>query len=374
MAIQAKRFEFLDKETNVGINDFINTEDSDIRNIEMPDFKEVAATISDFITPLNAALGQGGDALSDAMGSALSGVDTTGYDTKSLFRETNDLMGLMADIGNMPSKLLDGLLSNLFPNGGQTKNLAKNLFKVCKSAGGNFGSMRPFDVGMNCGGRGLSSNNSNCQASGVAGLLQNLTNGLFGDGFSDINALINAAAMIAMASYGANLCGGFKAGVSMLGGNKNAINRVGAMALSSLATTHGLRGMIDVVNNTDSQMIGSIVPNGAKNTFGNPNLGDKYDDTYLQGQFGIDKRDNDMIYTSVYDTASLLDNDWNTNNGMSSLSNIIDSSLTDVKTNTGMSRVMETSLGNTRLSIDDLNNTNFQPMEDFSAAYVSYNI
>ncbi len=30
MAIQAKRFEFLDKETNVGINDFINTEDSDI--------------------------------------------------------------------------------------------------------------------------------------------------------------------------------------------------------------------------------------------------------------------------------------------------------------------------------------------------------
>lgn len=371
MAIQAKRFEFLDKETNLGINDFIGTEDSAIRNIELPDFKEVASTLSDFITPLAGSLGSDGG-MSAAMTSALSGVDTTGFDVGSMFRETNDLMGLMANIGGMPSKLLDGLLSNLFPGGGSTKNLAKNLFKVCRSAGGGFGSMRPFDTGMDCGGRGLSSNNRNCQAGGVANLLQNLTNGLFGNGFSDINALINAAAMIAMASYAANLCGGFSAALNMLGGNKSAINRVGAMVLSGLGSNHGLKGMVDIVNHTDSQMIGSMVPNSAKNTFGNPSISDDYDDTYLQGQFGVDKRDNDIIYTSVYDTADLLDKNWSRNNGMITLSNITNNSLSNIKTNSGMTKVMENSLRNNRLSINNLNKASFQPNEVISTGYVGY--
>ena len=375
MAIQAKRFEFLNQETHLGVSDFITAADSEIRNIELPDFKEATEAISDFISPLADALSEGKDALSDAIDNALGGIGATKDELKSFFRQTKDLMGLMADIGGMPNKLLDNLLGNLFPNGGMAKNLAKSLFKVCKSAGSGFGNMRPFDVGTDCNGKGLNTNNNNCKASGVANLLSTLTNGLYGQGFSNINSLINAAAMIATASYSANMCGGFAAASGMLGGNKNAINRVGAMMMGSLGATRGLKGMIDVANNTDSYLVGKIVPNSFKNLFGDPNIdNNKYNEAYIHGLFGVDGRDNDSIYDSMFDTAGLLNTTWDTNSGIPTLSNIVDSSINDVRTNSNTAGIMDSTISGSRLSINDLNTAAFKPNESLSTAYIGYSI
>lgn len=375
MAIQAKRFEFLNQETHLGVSDFITAADSEIRNIELPDFKEATEAISDFISPLADALSEGKDALSDAIDNALGGIGATKDELKDFFRQTKDLMGLMADIGNMPNKLLDNLLGNLFPNGGVAKNLAKSLFKVCKSAGSGFGNMRPFDVGTDCNGKGLNTNNNNCKANGVANLLSTLTNGLYGQGFSNINSLINAAAMIATASYSANMCGGFAAASSMLGGNKNAINRVGAMMLGSLGSTRGLKGMIDVANNTDSHLLGKIVPNSVKDLFGVSSIdNNKYNEAYIHGLFGVDGRDNDSIYDSMFDTAGLLNTTWDTNSGIPTLSNIVDSSINDVRTNSTTAGIMGSTISGSRLSISDLNTAAFKPNESLSTAYIGYSI
>ena len=375
MAVQAKRFEFLNQETHIGVSDFITAVDSEIRNIELPDFKEATEAISDFISPLADALSEGKDALSDAIDNALGGIGATKDELKDFFRQTKDLMGLMADIGNMPNKLLDNLLGNLFPNGGMAKNLAKNLFKVCKSAGSGFGNMRPFDVGMDCNGKGLNTNDNNCKANGVANLLNTLTDGLYGQGFSNINSLVNAAAMIATASYSANMCGGFAAASSMLGGNKNAINRVGAMMMGSLGATRGLKGMIDVANNTDSYLVGKIVPNSIKNLFGDPNIdNNKYNEAYIHGLFGVDGRDNDSIYDSMFDTAGLLNTTWDTNSGIPTLSNIVDSSINDVRTNSTTASIMGNTISGSRLSTTDLNSVAFKPNESLSTAYIGYSI
>ena len=375
MAIQAKRFEFLNQETHLGVSDFITAADSEIRNIELPDFKEATEAISDFISPMADALAEGKEALSEAIDNALGGIGATKDELKSFFRQTKDLMGLMADIGGMPNKLLDNLLGNLFPNGGMAKNLAKNLFKVCKSAGSGLGNMRPFDVGTDCNDRGLNTNNNNCKANGVANLLSTLTNGLYGQGFSNINSLINAAAMIATASYSANMCGGFAAASGMLGGNKNAINRVGAMMMGSLGATRGLKGMIDVANNTDSHLIGKIVPNSIKNLFGDPNIDNKkYNEAYVHGLFGVDGRDNDDIYDSMFDTAGLLNTTWDTNAGIPTLSNIVDSSINDVRTNSTTAGIMGSTISGSRLSISDLNSVTFKPNESLSTAYIGYSI
>jgi hypothetical protein len=281
----------------------------------------------------------------------------------------------MADIGNMPNKLLDNLLGNLFPSGGVAKNLAKNLFKVCKSAGSGFGNMRPFDVGTDCNGKGLNTNDNNCKANGVANLLNTLTDGLYGQGFSNINSLVNAAAMIATASYSANMCGGFAAASNMLGGNKNAINRVGAMMMGSLGATYGLKGMIDVANNTDSHLIGKIVPNSVKNLFGVSSIdNNKYNEAYIHGLFGVDGRDNDSIYDSMFDTAGLLNTTWDTNSGIPTLSNIVDSSINDVRTNSTTASIMGNTISGNRLSISDLTTAAFKPNESLSTAYIGYSI
>ena len=181
--------------------------------------------------------------------------------------------------------------------------------------------------------------------------------------------------MIATASYSANMCGGFAAASNMLGGNKNAINRVGAMMMGSLGTTYGLKGMIDVANNTDSHLIGKIVPNSVKNLFGDPNIDNKkYNESYLHGLFGLDGRDNDDVYDSMYDTAGLLNKDWDNSGGIPTLSNIIDSSLSDVRTNSTTSNIMSNTISGSRLSIGDLTTAAFKPNESLSTAYIGYSI
>ena len=88
----------------------------------------------------------------------------------------------------------------------------------------------------------------------------------------------------------------------------------------------------------------------------------------------MDGRDNDDIYDSMYDTAGLLNTTWDTNSGIPTLSNIVDSSINDVRTNSTTASIMGNTISGSRLSTTDLNSAAFKPNESLSTAYIGYSI
>lgn len=378
MTILAKRFDFLDKETNLGVSDFITAADSNIRNIEIPDIQEVSDTLSSFLSPINDVINQGGDGIDGAISNALSGIDLGDFSPSEFFRESKDLLGIMGDIAKMPSKLLDNLLDGLFPGGGIAKNLAKSIFKVCNSAGGGFGNMRPFDVGMDCNGNSLAGSKGNCKPSGISNLLDALTGGAYGKGSKDINALVNAVMGVALGSYDANMCGGFTAASSLLGDNKNALNRAGVLTMSGLSNKHNVRGMMDVLNTADPSNINIQNPSALKGLVGNPNVSENHygenGTKPFMNQFGVDSRGINSIYEGITAGAGLLDENWNkSNQGNLSLGKVTNSTLNKIEGNIGLSSLAANKLRSNNININNLNNVNRDMSDTLSIAFAALN-
>jgi hypothetical protein len=76
----------------------------------------------------------------------------------------------------------------------------------------------------------------------------------------------------------------------------------------------------------------------------------------------------------MYDTADLLNKNWDNSGGIPTLSNIIDSSLNDVRTNATTASIMGNTISGNRLSIGDLTTAAFKPNESLSTAYIGYSI
>jgi|JFJP01.1.fsa_nt_gi hypothetical protein len=374
MSILAKRFEFLDKETNLGINDFINVEDSNIRNIEIPDTKITTDTLSDFLFPVIDMSPIKKDAAAAA--NTLPAIDLKDIKANDFFRTTKELTGEITSISKMPNKLADSLLSDLFPDGGIAKKLAKDVFKNCNDAGNGFGNMRPFDLSSDCGGNNLIGSKGNCKPSGMSDLLDALTGGKYGKHFKNINGLINAVMGLAKGSYGANICGGFKASSSLLGTNKAAIDRAGLLTIASLVSTHQTKGMLDVLNTADPNKMSIQNPNMIKGLIGSPTIAaSQYGgngSSVFMNQFGVDSRNLDDIYNGITDGATLLNENWDKNSsGDLSLAKFTNSTLNKTTGNTGFNSLVTDNLKRNTVSSASLNSVNDNPMDTIGIAYAS---
>ena len=379
MAIPAVRFEFLNKETNKGLNDFVNVTDSEIRNITIPDVKEVTDKLESLLTPLNdldKLIKENTDLITkdfkDNLAKLTPNLDTSTVDFKELFRDAKGAVGLMGNIAKMPDKLFDGMLGEMFPNNPTAKSLAKSVFKVCNSMGNGMGNMRPFDANVDCNGKNAKGGGGDCKPSGISSILNALTGGAYGNAFKDINGLVNAIAALVTGSYKANLCGGFGASVGLLGGNKAAINRAGVMAMSGLSAVNSIKGGMDIINNTDSFNLKLQLPNAVKSFIGLPSIDENEYGldgmSKIKDQFGFDSRELSTAYGDVKGAASLLDTNWNKNDfGMTSICNIADTDLNNISINKGFSSLARNNLSDLPLSMNSLTSINNSIDDSFSA-------
>lgn len=377
MAIPNKRFEFLNKETNIGVSDFISVKDSAIRNITENDVIEVSDGLTDMMVSLDQAMQENKDiafaSIEDSIKDMNPNMDLGDYDLKGLFRETKDVLGLMGDMSRMPDKLMDGMLSGMFPGNNNAKILAKSVFKLCDTMGRGMGRMKPFDVDINCGNGNLKGSKGNCRPSGISGLLSALTGGALGKGMDGINGLINAIVIMATSAYKANVCGGFSGSLGSLNGNMSAINRAGTMVIAGLSDMHGVKGILDVINNTNSFDVGLQYPDSVKSLIGKPNIpNDNNDVSKYLTQFGTDIRDINNICLGITDGASLLNDNWNkSSTGDISLANVVNSDLNSLNANNGYKALATNKLNNNSIGISSLNTINNDPIDSFNIAYVS---
>lgn len=390
MSIPARRFEFLNKETNIGVMDYINVHDSGLRGKSGRDDtsgldksltaakEEVANKLTDLVKPAMEAK-SAVDNMVASIKNMLPDMDMKGIDLKGLFRQTKGVLGLMGDMAKMPSKVLDGMLSKMFPNNPLAKGIAGDVFKICDSMGSGLGNMKPYNAGIDCNGKNLKGSKGNCKPAGVSNLLDAITGGSYSKGIRDVNSMINGVVALATSTYKANMCGGFSSSIGGLNGNKSAIDRAGAMIMTALGSKHNIRGMLDVLKDANGSNIGKQVPGLVKNLLGKPLLAAKeYGKDKLSKiteQFGGDTRDAKGIFTGVKDGASLLDKNWDKNAaGQPSIAKVVDSNLTSVKSNTGFSGLTLNSLQNNPLSLNNLNSVNNDLSDSLCTAYSTYSV
>lgn len=374
MAIPAKRFEFLDKTTNVPVTDFINVTDSAIRNITTTDVTTVMNRISGMFNNVTETADGFITELSDTTKSKLKDLGVSTDQMKSLFRSTKGVAGMMTDIMNLPNKLYDSLLDDMFPEGGMVKNLARDVFKVCARGGQGSSNLRPFDINLDCNGNSLTGNSGGCKPKGVSNLLNALTKGAYGSSLSDINSLINAATSLALASYDANLCGGFGASIAGLKDNVKAINRTGILTMMGLANSHNSRGTMEVLNKIDTKVVKNDYPEATKGIIGNPTIDKKYYGVDglqpFKTQFGTDDRSIKDIYTGITDSASLVDNTWNkANDGLLSIDKVAETVKGNVTGNTGFKAISKYVLNNNTVASNSLNSINSNSNDTLAMVY-----
>ncbi len=393
MAIQAKRFDFLNQETNIGVSNYINVDDSNLRgkggrtdtsaegdSLDVAK-EQVADKLTELMTPIDKAMKEGMDNVAESIKDAIKGmtpdIDLGEFDLKKLFRQSKDILGVMGDMAKMPGKLLDSMLGGLFPGNPTAKGLAKDVFKVCDSLGSGLGNMKPFDASIDCNGKNLKGSAGNCKPKGISNLLDAVTGGSYSKGTKDINAAVNSAVALATSSYKANMCGGFSTAKGGLNGNKSAINRAGAMVMAALGGKHNVRGMLDVLKDSDGFDIKKQLPKAVKNLLGNPmNKAKEYGKNginKIMSQFGGDTRDAKGVYLGIKDGASLLDEKWDTNEeGIQTLAKVTDNDLTKVKGNVGFKGLAKNKLSNNPLSLGSLNNVNTDTSDSLALAYTAY--
>ena len=143
--IKSKRFDFLDKETNVAISAFTSDLDSGILNSVENELSSVSETVESLF---DSAV-QSGKELFDS------------FDTEDIFdsvtRVAKDVAGSVIDLASLPTDAVDGFFGDLSGNVSAIGKALKNIMRQCSNRGMGYGIPgRPFDPSINCGAGNIS--------------------------------------------------------------------------------------------------------------------------------------------------------------------------------------------------------------------------
>lgn len=229
MAIAAKRFKFLNEETNLPTADFISNT-SDIFNSVNNEVKELLGTTEDFI---KGAIKESG----------IQGLkDQIPQDT---VREVKQLYGSLKDITKFSAKDIDGAIKDLLPDNPLVQSAFSKLSGSCKNkALGKGGLGKPYDANINCNGKKRKANAGSCNSGELGNVLNKLTNGGYQSEYSDLNR--NLKNLVALSSYGynMNMCGVFGALSGSL--NKDVLSRASGALLGQLSSDKNTLGILDL--------------------------------------------------------------------------------------------------------------------------------
>lgn len=241
--IKSKRFDFLDKETNVAVSAFTSDLDSGILNSVENELTSVSETVESLF---DSAV-QSGKELFDS------------FDTEDIFgsvtRVAKDVAGSVIDLASLPTDAVDGFFGDLGGNDSAIGKALKNIMRQCSNRGMGYGIPgRPFDPSINCGagnislGRGgyggYGSSGGSCNASSFGNLLSKLSGGKYGGAFNDYNKALQA--LMSLGGYGYNLgmCGVF--GALSQGLPNNVLSRGAGGLLTLMASAGNTNAVLDI--------------------------------------------------------------------------------------------------------------------------------
>ncbi len=249
MAIAAKRFTYLDRETDISVLDFSSVKSSGVFNTN--NGKDVGLTqdIEDFVTNNSQA----------PRISPLSSFDPTA-------RSTKGSIGNIKDLTNASNQELQKLMDGIFPENDVAKASFNTLATKCKTNGmNNFNLGKPYDASIDCGGKKRKNSNGGCSTNGFSDILNLVTDGDYNSRYNDLNQALRGIISLSKIGYDMNMCGVFNAVKGTQG--INLLSRASGSLLGSLGSSGNVLGVLDLANSSAGLHTVLENPKGISNVF-----------------------------------------------------------------------------------------------------------
>lgn len=229
MAIPAKRFTFLDDETNVAINDFFEGSNTDILNSPINELKSVSSNVEAFLTNL----ADQGTLISD-----------------ELSRQSSDLLSNLDDITGLDSKALLEKVKELIPDNTIAQSLFSQLDSKCKSrALGRSGSGRPYGKSNSCNGSKRPAG-SKCGGSSKAfgSAISSMSGGQYNFDYNDFDSKFNTLTSMSSLGYDMNMCNVFS--TLSIGMPTDMVSRASGQLVDTLTSSKNIVGLFDLASSS----------------------------------------------------------------------------------------------------------------------------
>lgn len=286
MTISAKRFTFLDQETNVAVSDFLNPEDNSIYNSPNLEALEMDADMEDF--------------LEKSFGSPEIILDSGSTATDDLIRQTRDAFGGLKNVGGLTQAQIDRAVMDMFPGNSKVQSAYKQLSGKCRTGPmGRYNAGRPYNPSLDCNGRNKRGRSGGCSPNGIGNVLDALTNSQYSSKIRDLNQALANLVALATTGYNANLCGVFGALSGDL--DKYVSSRGAGMLLGSLGLGKNLGGVFDLAGAaaTRDLHVTKEFPGGISGVLNN-----------LALPFDSRHRDMPQLNMSIDESMDAFDDNW----------------------------------------------------------------
>lgn len=248
MAIVAKRFSFLDTETNLGTTDLYNLVDTDPRNMPSLDISSVVGKLDGFLKENRT---DDIDSLLKKVGDAEIGVS----------RITKDFFSGKVDLTGEAASKLNELADKMFDKNSKIQSTVKQLATKCQGfMMGGLGSRKPAKKLIDCGNNTRQDKGTPCNLDLFSDVMSKLSNGLYVPKGIDISALEKMIAGVGGQGYTIGMCNVYPA---VTGGitDKNVLNRAAATLLGKVAMDSDMFAVTDIGRHLqDGLSITSVVP------------------------------------------------------------------------------------------------------------------
>ncbi len=255
MAIPAKRFEFLSKETNVAISDFQTSSNSGTLNTAIATLEDVQKNVKDFLDNSNAKT-----------------IDPVATLTKvDSFINTRVVKGLatkIEDITTKTPKEITDKIKALTNDNIIAAALIDKLPQICKDkAISKSPSDNPFGSKSICNGRSRNTDSKCADSSKDFGKgISALTGGTFNYDFTSLDNLYNLLTGLTLGGFNMDMCGVFNSLVSSLNiTDTNLLSKASSVVVKELTDLNDTTGLLDMASSSINLDIKSILPDVATN-------------------------------------------------------------------------------------------------------------
>lgn len=267
--IKAKRFSFLDEETNVAVAPFSSDTSSSVYNSAKNALKDVNSNLDSLIDSSTQKLGE--------LGAKAESIDS--FDDVARF--TKDALGAVGDLSKMPQKAVDDFLATISLKDATAAKGLKNMLSKCKNKGTGYGVPgKPWDASLNCGKGNIKvdskKGSSTCDAGSFSDLLNKLTGGAYGSVFKDAQSAMKA--LMALAGYGYNMgmCGVFGALSEKLDLNNDQLSRAMGGLMSIMGKKGSTTSWLDLASSSAGLLPLASSPSAIGDFLGNFTVPDGY--------------------------------------------------------------------------------------------------
>jgi hypothetical protein len=343
MAIAAKRFTFLDNETNVATTDFSKADNTTILNSPNNENKSITTELAAFIKKT----GPNPD-----IKSILKGI--VGTNSSIPGRISKGASSNLLDTSSLLPKDLDKLTTSMFSGNSSASSAINQLPTTCRNkVSGMSGYGRPYDPTVNCNGNSQRSNYNSCNSSQYGNALNKITGGQYNSSYNDANSLLASLLGLSNLGYDMNMCGVFGSLSSSLGnGNTNLLSRASGAILGDLSSKGNTLGILDLANGSMGLHTKLENPGGVSNalsSFSTPSV--------------IKEKDYSVFSDRFMGSMETFDDKWN----KSSVDNSVSSR--NISSNKDLSKVFK---GKVMDNVYDENNLNTAPSNDFNFLSIAF--